>query len=231
MKKESTTMSRPTLPGATPVAPGSRREPERGQLLIVFALALTALVGMVGLIIDGGDTFLQRRDQQNVADAAAMAAGYAYVNGQDATAAAQTIATANGYPNGANSTTVTVTIGSTSITVDVSRPHRNYFAGLMGFASWGVSTTASVQAGAPNGAFGAMPLIFNKKAFYKLSNKNATNPANFDEPGSGNVDVPQTDASFNWTVYCTANGNPCNANSNTVADIISTNGTLKNPAR
>ena len=52
-------------------------------MLVIFALALTGLVGMVGLIIDGGDTALQRRDMQNVADAAAMAAGYALVNGMD----------------------------------------------------------------------------------------------------------------------------------------------------
>ena len=83
-------MPRPTLPGRRPMAPSDRRVSERGQMLVIFALAMVALIGMVGLIIDGGDTALQRRDQQNVADAAAMAAGYAYVNGLDETAAAQT---------------------------------------------------------------------------------------------------------------------------------------------
>lgn len=218
-------MSRSTLAGPQLATSRSRPERERGQMLVIFALALIALVGMVGLIIDGGDSFLQRRDQQNVADAAAMAAGYASVNGQDATAAAKTVAAANGYTEGVNGTTVTVTVAATSIKVDVNKPHQNYFAGVMGFASWGVSTTASVQAGTPNGAVNPMPLIFNKKAFDNPANKNSNTPAAFDEPGNGNADVPTTSTSFNWTIFCTANGNPCNANSSGVADIINNNGT------
>src|SRR4029077_20472108 len=56
-------------------------------------------------------------------------------------------------------------------------------------------------------------------------NKNKNAPASFGEPGSGNQDVPQTSTSFNWTVFCTANGNPCNANSATVDSLINNNGT------
>ena len=218
-------MSRSTLAGSAPAIRRSRQERERGQMLVIFALALVALVGMVGLIIDGGDSFLQRRDQQNVADAAAMAAGYASVNGQDPTAVAKTVAAANGYTDGVNGATVTVTVTSSAITVDVSKPHQNYFSGVMGFSSWGVSTTASVQAGTPNAAYNPMPLIFNKKAFNNSANKNSNAPAPFDEPGSGNVDVPQTSTTFNWTIFCTANGNPCNANSSGVRAIIDNNGT------
>lgn len=218
-------MSRPTLAGTLPATRLPRRERERGQMLVIFALALIALVGMVGLIIDGGDSFLQRRDQQNVADAAAMAAGYASVNGQDPTAAALAVASANGYPNGVNGTTVAVSVTATAITVDVSKPHRNYFSGIMGFASWGVSATASVQAGTPNAAYNPMPLIFNKKAFNDAANKNSSSPAVFDEPGNGNADVPTTSTTFNWTIFCTANGNACNGNSNGIKDIIDNNGT------
>lgn len=218
-------MSRSTLAGLLPATSRSRQERERGQMLVIFALALVALIGMVGLIIDGGDSFLQRRDQQNVADAAAMAAGYANVNGQDPTAAAKTVATANGYTDGMNGATVTVTVSSSDIKVDVNKPHQNYFSGVMGFTSWGVSTTASVQAGTPNAAYSPMPLIFNKKAFNDPNNKKSNAPASFDEPGNGNADVPTTSASFNWTIFCTANGNPCNANSNGVGNIIGNNGT------
>jgi len=217
-------MSRPTLPGRMPVVPSSRPESERGQMLTIFALAMVALIAMVGLIIDGGDTFLQRRDQQNVADAAAMAAGYASVNGLDVTAAAQTVAAANGYQDGQDGTTVTVSVGSGSITVDVSRPHRNYFSGVVGFASWGVSTTASVQAGIPNAAYGVMPLIFNRVAF-NAANKIAGISVSFSEPGIGTADVPTTETSFNWTLFCTASGNPCNGDSNGVKQIVDGNGT------
>ena len=32
--------------------------------------------------------------------------------------------------------------------------------------------------------------------------------------------MPQDATQFNWTIFCTASGNPCNANSNGVKDII-----------
>lgn len=218
-------MPRRSLSDGRPIAPNPEGGRERGQLLVIFALALVAVIGMVGLIIDGGDTFLQRRDQQNVADAAAMAAGYASVNGQSPDAAAQSVAAANGYVNGQDGTTISVSVGAGTITVDVSRPHRNYFSGLLGFASWGVSATATVRAGVPNGAYGAMPLIFNQKAFRDETNKNPNSPKWFSEPGTGPEDVPQTNETFNWTVFCTASGNPCNADSKTVRDLINANGT------
>ena len=188
-------------------------------MLVLFALAMFALIGMVGLIIDGGDTSLQKRDQQNVADAAAMAAGYALVNDQDVTAAAQSVAAENGYVDGQDSTTVTVINGPDSITVDVSRPHRNYFAGIVGFASWDVSATASVEAGVPNVATGTMPIIFNEAMFDPANLATYTNPdspASFGEPPSGTEDVPQEPTQFNWTVFCIAGSDTCNANSDVV---------------
>lgn len=197
---------------------------ERGQLLVIFALALVALIGMTGLIIDGGDTALQRRDQQNVADAAAMAAGYAYVNNLDEVAAAHAVAAANGYVDGQNGTTVTVTSGSDSITVDVSRPHRNYFSGILGFASWSVSTTASVVAGVPNAAYGTMPLIFNQEAFLNPANRDPDAPVTFSEPPPGNEDIPKSDTEFNWTLFCTASGQGCNGDTSVIEAWIEEDG-------
>lgn len=216
-------MLRARKPGRRPAPPRERRESERGQLLVLFSLALVAFIAMVGLILDGGDTALQRRDQQNVADAAAMAAGYALANSQDETAAAQTVAAANGYTNGVNGTSVNVTVGTTTITVDITRPHRNYFSGLVGFTTWDVSTTATVQAGIPNGAFGVMPIIFNLDAF--TAYQNPDRPGDFSEPPPGTEDVPTGTNEFNWTVFCTAEGGACNANSDTVEDLIDTEGT------
>ena len=44
-----------------------------GQALVLMAFALIALAAMVGLAIDGGRLYSQRRQAQNAADAAAMA--------------------------------------------------------------------------------------------------------------------------------------------------------------
>ena len=46
---------------------------ERGQALILIALAAVGLFGMTGLAIDGGMVFSDRRNAQNAADTAALA--------------------------------------------------------------------------------------------------------------------------------------------------------------
>ena len=72
----------------------------RGQALIVIALVAVALVGMVGLVIDGGRAFLDRRNAQNAADSAALASAYARIKGdQDMVGAALAAAAENGYNN------------------------------------------------------------------------------------------------------------------------------------
>src|SRR5215216_6588171 len=72
----------------------------RGQALIVIALAAVALVGMVGLVVDGGRGFLDRRKAQNAADAAALASAFARIKGdQSMVTAAMTSAAENGYNN------------------------------------------------------------------------------------------------------------------------------------
>ena len=45
---------------------------ERGQILVIVGLAMVALLAMAGLVADGGIAFANRRQAQNVADAASM---------------------------------------------------------------------------------------------------------------------------------------------------------------
>ena len=188
------------------------RPQERGQMLALFAICLVAIIAVTGLVIDGGLTMVQRRDEQNVADAAAMAGAYAFANTNSTTsAAAQALsnAAANGYTDGVDNVNITVNVrdngGLATVTATITKPHRNFFSGIVGFGSWDVSTTASAEAGLPNAVIGAMPLLFNQKAF--PSGQGPTNEVAFDEPGTGTEDVPQdANPQFNWTVYCTANG-------------------------
>jgi len=53
---------------------------ERGQALILIALAAVGIFGIVGLAIDGGAKFSDQRQAQNAADTAALAAAYAKVD-------------------------------------------------------------------------------------------------------------------------------------------------------
>ena len=202
---------------------------ERGQVLFIFALALVAIVAMTGLVLDGGSTFVQRRDMQNAADAAAMAGAYDFANNGSVTSAivaAQGVAIANGYTHGVNGVSVTVSVvagggGATDVTAGITKPHKNSFSGIVGLASWPVSTTATAETGLPNSAIGALPLIFNIADFPGAYGPSKTKV--FSEPGGGNADVPLA-GQFNWTVFCTANGNPCNANTNTVRGFLTTRG-------
>jgi Flp pilus assembly protein TadG len=199
---------------------------QSGQILAVFALALVAIVAMVGLVLDGGFTFVQRRDQQNVADAAALAAAYAYGNSSTAStaaaaAAAQSMAAANGYANGTDGVVVDVTWDAPGgagrhFTVSVTKPHRNYFAGIVGMNAWTVSTTATSLAGRPNAAIGAMPIIFNQRAFAE-NGAGPSHPFTYLQAGdTGPNPIPQDGITFNWTMYCDS----CNANTSTVAALI-----------
>lgn len=73
---------------------------ERGQVVIIMAVTATALVGLIGLVVDGGHFYAQRRQAQNAADAAALAGAFRLYEGQSvavATSAALDYAQQNGY--------------------------------------------------------------------------------------------------------------------------------------
>jgi Flp pilus assembly protein TadG len=231
MKKESRAMRRPAL----------ERRGERGQILIMFTLAVVVIVGMMGLVLDGGAAYAQRRAEQGVADLAAMAGATAYLSTQGgvaaksaaADAAARVVATANGYTEGLDDATVEILVSGhafgATVRANVTDDHRNNFASLVGMPTWDVSVTAAAETSErPNGAIGAMPLLFNAEAFPgAICDETAPVPCTpevYQLPGGGNEDVPQDATQFNWTIFCTANGNPCNGDSNGVRDLIDQGG-------
>jgi hypothetical protein len=74
----------------TVTATGARRAPrdgEHGQVLVIFVLALVALMGAAGLAIDIGRFYSERRFLQNAADAAALAAANTLIAGKTTDAA------------------------------------------------------------------------------------------------------------------------------------------------
>ena len=87
---------------------------EYGQILVLAALMITGFLGLVGLVVDAGFFYVERRQVQNAADEAALAATrILFEDGESATAAAQAAAlnyaAANGYDS-AGGSTVTVNI-------------------------------------------------------------------------------------------------------------------------
>lgn len=195
---------------------GRTKGPEDGQIIVLFALALVAIVAMVGLVLDGGGAFAQRRSEQSAADLAALAGANDYLlnnNAAQAIATARTVAGQNGWTHGAGGVTVDVAIDTSNgaaVTVDISAPHSNNFASIVGMPTWQVSTTATALTGFPDTVAGAGPFIFSIDAFDDSTglpkgpygNKNA--PYDF---GETNGDIPTAPGDIAWTNYGTGNVN------------------------
>ncbi|TMF79350.1 MAG: hypothetical protein E6I12_02720 [Chloroflexi bacterium] len=69
---------------STPTRP-RKRSLQEGQAIVLIALLILVLFGMLGLAIDSGRGYVDRRDQQTAVDAAALSAGDWYENYSDLT--------------------------------------------------------------------------------------------------------------------------------------------------
>jgi Flp pilus assembly protein TadG len=67
--------------------PASRRRSQKGQAIVLIAFLMVVLLGLLGLALDSGRGYVDRREMQDAADAAALAAGDSYENFADPVAA------------------------------------------------------------------------------------------------------------------------------------------------
>lgn len=204
---------------------GSPTRATDGQIIVIFALGLVAMIAMVGLVLDGGSTFAQRRGEQNAADLAAMAGANEFLLSGDkaaATVVAQTVAAQNGYthdPAAGKTVNVTFEQNDVMFKVDVSAPHRNNFTGVVGMTQWQVSTTAKVNVGIPDTTKNGAPFIFNTDVFSDPGGVplplygNKAIPFTF---GDGNGDVPNSPNDIAWTCYASCG----NVDSSTVRSMV-----------
>jgi Flp pilus assembly protein TadG len=146
-----------------------RRNVHPGQILVLFALFSTALVGMLGLATDLGVAFAGRRSIQNAADAAAyagarMVAKAATTSGISARSDVQTLATDNGFSFAPDGTTLEScvyvddsdqTVGdcnasvppvATGVKVTVAETHPTFFIRVIPGAPNTVTTRATAIA-------------------------------------------------------------------------------------
>jgi len=113
--------------------------PLSGQTMVIFALALPALIGMLGLGIDAAHMFQERRSLQNAADLAALA-GASQLPGDPAAAqsVAADIAAENGFADG-----VTVTVpyddDPMKIEVEITAEVGTFFMPALGLPSVDIS--------------------------------------------------------------------------------------------
>jgi len=177
----------------------------RGAVAVLVAVFLFTIVGVVGLVLDGGLLRDQRRRVQASADAAALAAGYdlywnyASFGGTDvngtARASAFTTANANGHTNDGAKSIVTVNIPPTS----------GSFVGQSGYVEVIVQYN---QARGFSGVFGQGNLPARGRAVARgrwasfnngILVLNPTDPNAFNSNGGGTVDVKNASIIVNST--------------------------------
>jgi len=83
---------------------------ERGQAIVLVMLVFIGLLGIMGLAIDGGRLYSDRRSVQNAADNAALAGAFALCGSGNPVSAAVASAAQNGYT--ASPPTVTVAVNN-----------------------------------------------------------------------------------------------------------------------
>lgn len=139
---------------------------ERGQSLVLSVVILAVLLAFAGLVIDGGNFFVQRRNLQGNADAAARA-GAASLPDQSA---ARTVATNYVTDNNAQDDAKVDSISfpeDNTMSVTVRRKVQGGFLGIFGIAPPTIKATAHVELAqmAPSAASGMLPMAFMRESY------------------------------------------------------------------
>jgi Flp pilus assembly protein TadG len=191
---------------------------ERGQIIVIFALSLVAITAMVGLVLDGGGAFAQRRAEQNASDIAALAAANELIvnlGSSDWHTTALNASAQNGYTHGVGGVNVEATcincpgqvlnpaVDGVQVTVNVTAPHRNNFAAIVGMSTWQVATTATSKTGFNNTAQGPGPFIVSINSFdpdsgLPIACTSPADPCTLEHPVG---DFPLTESEFTWTDF------------------------------
>ncbi len=134
-------MDMPRVSGSAD-APGRPTHSQSGQTLAVVAIMMVVLVALLGLVIDGGNVYAQRRQMQNAADAGALAGAraWAHSEGGDEAAARAAIQEYAVTRNGA--TSYSATFEGTHVTVTARKDVPTYFVRVIGISTMPVSARA-----------------------------------------------------------------------------------------
>ncbi len=132
----------------------TRFKDESGNVLVLAALSMTALLGFMALATDVGIMFRTKRNVQIAADAAAVAGSLDYLlNGSTSSAitAGKSASSTNGVTDGTSGATVTITTppadgpnagNSAFVEAQVSKPKTTLFLSMFGFKTMTVSARA-----------------------------------------------------------------------------------------
>ena len=144
---------------------------ERGQTLIIVAVALTVLLMFVALAIDVGNMYQVRRQMQNAADAGALAGARELCFGSGDRGQAEARAREYAQLNGAEDVEVNFINGGWTVNVVARIPADMYVADIMGISTVDVGAEAAAACGSAVSACGLWPVAFSQSTWnYLLDN-------------------------------------------------------------
>ena len=164
--------------------PSHRTHTQDGQMLVLFGVALVALLGMGALAVDGGLMYAQRRGLQNAADAGSLAAtrymAQSWKGGALTANDAQVFTVASHFAgrNGVDAADRVLTLeyidqndavigrhpgsvpgGARGARVTVTGDQRALLSGIFGYSSVHPAARASARFGPPGSGLGVAPLV------------------------------------------------------------------------
>ncbi len=131
---------------------------ERGAILVQVALMMVVLLLFVGLAIDVGAIFGERRNMQNAADAGALAGAHAICFGGDPVV----LATEYAVTRNEAETAVVEILDGFKVHVTASRPMQTRFALLIGLNTVNVSAEATAACGVATSGCGLWPVAMDQ---------------------------------------------------------------------
>lgn len=196
------------LPMPDPAATPRRRRRQEGQIVVIFAGAILAIIAMCGVVIDVSWYWTNNLRMQRAADAAALA-GVVWLPGNPSQAftAAQNEAIKNGYTNGVGGIVITPSVDPNNnrrLIVKINGPVGTFFSKVVGINSWPAARTAKadyvlpVPMGSPDNYYGVGYL-----------QKAVTTTSTTHDTGNTGLDTPNNTAPSGgqWTPSTTSGGN------------------------
>jgi hypothetical protein len=166
---------------------------QRGQVLALFAIALTAMVLGAAVVVDGGYAFVKRRAAQNAADFAAMAGtrviGVSLIGrpagagtAANVEAAVDSVLAANdaelvsaryvdeqGDAMGDVVGAARIPNGAFGVVVEARTEWRPFLLGILGVSDWATSSTATAFTTGRSVGGGVLPLGIEDDTFDRLT--------------------------------------------------------------
>src|SRR5579864_9238206 len=175
-------------------------ENESGQVFVLVAVSMLALVAMAGFAVDVGAMFKAHRTQQAVADAAALAAAADLPsNTGQASSDASTYAAKNGGAVRSISFS-TKYLPDDTVTVQAQANVHTAFAGVVGINTVNVSATSTARAENLSSAWGSAPIgVINTQPELVCQCLGVQTTLTLDKTGPGGFDLINIDGSRGGT--------------------------------